>query len=59
MWQIESVRDGYKLSTEGRSPNPNNPYTVWWPSLRHHANGTTWDSTLTKKEILEKLEKKL
>ena len=59
-FKIESVGEGkYKMLYQGRSPYPENPYTVWWPVLRKHSDGTTWGSTLTKQEVLARLEKAL
>jgi hypothetical protein len=56
---IEQVDGGWRLSYEGTCPYPENPYPVWWPALRKHPDGTTWGSTLTKQEVLARLEKKL
>jgi hypothetical protein len=56
---IERVDGGWRLSSEGHSPYPENPYSVWWPALRKHPDGTTWGSTLTKEEVLARLEKEL
>lgn len=58
-FKIQRVDGGWMLSTAGRCPYPENPYEVWWPALRHHPDGTTWGSTLTKQEVLARLEKKL
>jgi hypothetical protein len=58
-FKIQKVDGGWMLSYAGRCPYPENPYEVWWPALRHHSDGTTWGSTLTKQEVLARLEKKL
>jgi hypothetical protein len=58
-FKLERVGDKYKLFRSGICPYPENPYEVWWPALRHHPDGTTWGSTLTKQEVLARLEKKL
>ena len=58
-FKLQKVDGGWMLSYAGRCPYPENPYEVWWPALRHHPDGTTWGSTLTKQEVLACLEKKL
>ena len=59
-YRILATEDGrYKMFYEGRCPYPETPYPVWWPALRKHSDGTTWGSTLTKQEILQRLEKVL
>ena len=58
-FKIQKVDGGWMLSYAGRCPYPENPYEVWWPALRHRPDGTTWGSTLTKQEVLARLEKKL
>jgi len=58
--RIEPLGDGkYKLSYEGRSPNPATPNTFWWSYLRQEANGCNWEYRLTKQEVLQRLEKEL
>ena len=59
-FKIESVDGGWRLTKKGHSPYPDNPYEGWWwPALRKHPDGTTWGSTLTKQEVLARLEKEL
>lgn len=55
-WKIHPVDGGYQLLTEGRSPYPENPYTVWWPKQRAHADGTQWGTVFTRDEILKFIE---
>jgi len=56
-FKLEPLGEGkYKLSYAGRSPYPENPYTVWWSCLRQEANGCNWDYRLTKEEVLQQLE---
>ena len=58
--RIEPLGNGkYKLSYEGRSPNPATPNTFWWSCLRQEANGCNWEYRLTKQEVLQRLEKEL